>query len=704
MVLNQDGSKAEDADEPMHSTPPVSAKIGQVADRFTMGRRFAAGGYGEIFDAGDRLFERSVVIKKLRPELLSNPQAIERFWKEAKLQAQLDHPSVAPIYDLGTDDGGNLYLAMKKIEGVTLKTIIERFRKLALAGKLSVGASSKSLANRLDFFRRLCNAVDFAHNHGIAHCDLKPENVMLSATGGLCLMDWGCACALDSEREGNLIGTPAYLAPECYEDRKIHRSRDLFALGVILFELVSLKEPYRAATPTEVARKVRRGEISDNASDAAGRRIPDELQKIIQCCIEVDVSRRYRTVRELKLDVENYLFNREVSVAPDSPMRKLSRIMYRHRILTTVILAALLIGFLGWIGLEGYRRSVIRRELAEWNYANLLFQQRSDELAGALDRGFLALKSQLLMLAAGMRDAKGDEEEPLPIYSTEDFRSAATQPEDMADSAAYSQKISLRHPMVYLPGKMDKAAARKILKFNRSLASQRLLLLLGGGEASVGCPDTFSETNKREFLRKGGVVRRVFSVYFSGMVMAQPGYYEPINGSDVLSKWLRSETHGAVRWGHPYFDSDGRRIVSFMTDLYDRTNRKVGVAGLDIDMSNGIGQVLAQSQLMKSYGQCVIYLVNRAGSVMYSSRQMEDQPKAAFRTGATPKQGKLEKLPFGNLLDNMRRGGMTQQIFSDAAHPDRLIAGTAIPSMNWYFFAVVPRKALYAQERERNRP
>ena len=186
--------------------------------RYTLGDAIGAGGMGEVFTAHDRTLRRDIAVKVLRR---AGPVARERFAAEAQVTAQLDHPNIVPVHDLGTLADGRPFLAMKHVRGASLREWLDRNPR-------------PDLEARLDVLRRVCDAMAFAHAQGVLHRDLKPENVMVGAFGEVLVMDWGLARPITPTgstdagplhvdrfeagalrtRDGGVAGTPAYMAPE----------------------------------------------------------------------------------------------------------------------------------------------------------------------------------------------------------------------------------------------------------------------------------------------------------------------------------------------------------------------------------------------------------------------------------------------------------------------------------------------------------
>jgi serine/threonine-protein kinase len=253
------------------SEPPEPVRTEDVplaiADRYALGAEIARGGMGTIIHAFDRLLDRPVALKVLPAESLGDPAARLRFIDEAKATAQLDHPSVVPVHDVGELGDGRIFFAMKLVQGVNLEQVLEHAR----AGN----AGAKSLPALLQAFLRVCEAVAFAHARGLLHRDLKPQNIMLGEFGEVYVMDWGLfkwssQAAAEAQRpeppssrrqpppsddpadhakrdsfvrrhlesDGRFAGTLPYMSPEQAHASSLDARSDVYALGAVLYEIL----------------------------------------------------------------------------------------------------------------------------------------------------------------------------------------------------------------------------------------------------------------------------------------------------------------------------------------------------------------------------------------------------------------------------------------------------------------------------------
>ncbi len=303
---------------------PVAARGEGMDPRYELGELLGRGGMGEVRLAHDERVGRDVAIKRLRCEGAPPAEAVSRFLREARVQGRLDHPAIVPVHDLGTDEAGVPYFAMKRLAGTTLAAILERLAK-------GDADAEQRWPRRLLLARlaEICLAVQFAHTRGVVHRDLKPHNVMLGDYGEVYVLDWGIAKIADDDpapggtgtiRRGDLdtldsvvgetaagavLGTPGYMPPEQVRGGAIDHRVDVYALGCMLFEVLALEPAHpRGAGVLEATLTSGRLRPAARRPDAD---IPPELDDATADATAPDARDRTPDARALHDAIQRYL-------------------------------------------------------------------------------------------------------------------------------------------------------------------------------------------------------------------------------------------------------------------------------------------------------------------------------------------------------------------------------------------------------------
>ena len=289
-------------------------------ERYELREVLGEGGMGEVRLCRDRRLGREVALKVIRATGAQRPDLRARFEREARVQGQLEHPSIVPIYDIGLDAHGAAYFTMRRVRGLTLEQVLEARRKGSAA------AQSFSPARLLGAFASVCQAVAFAHARGLVHRDLKPANIMLGDFGEVYLLDWGLAKVVGAPetaggaegasvhgsgatRAGDAMGTPGYMAPEQVRGEldRVDERCDVYALGAILFELLTLERLHQGATVQELYATTLGGAEARAAVRAPGHAVPPELEAVYVRATALEPAERFPSARELHDAVERYV-------------------------------------------------------------------------------------------------------------------------------------------------------------------------------------------------------------------------------------------------------------------------------------------------------------------------------------------------------------------------------------------------------------
>src|SRR5258708_7856474 len=261
--------------------------------RYEIIRLLGQGGMGAVYQAHDRELERQVALKVIRGDMAANPEILRRFKQELILARQITHKNVIRIFDLGQADGIK-FITMEYIEGQDLQGLLKQKKKLEPADAAKIIA-------------QVCRALEVAHAEGVIHRDLKPQNIMLDKTGRVYVMDFGIArSTLTSSmtQTGALIGTPDYMSPEQAKGQTVDARSDLFAIGIIFYEILSGQSPYIADTTM--------GKLWKRTSEPArplgelDKAIPQPLAAIVKKCLEIDPQERFASATELLHAIEDW--------------------------------------------------------------------------------------------------------------------------------------------------------------------------------------------------------------------------------------------------------------------------------------------------------------------------------------------------------------------------------------------------------------
>src|SRR4051812_4994294 len=256
-------------------------------------RKLGAGGMADVYLAEDQELGRRIAIKILNDRHANDEQFIERFRREAKNAAALNHPNIVSIYDRGEAEH-TYYIAMEFLDGRTLKELV-------------VGRGPAPVKVAVEYARQILSALRFAHRHGIVHRDIKPHNVLVDREGRVKVTDFGIARAGTSQmtEAGSIVGTAQYLSPEQARGTEVDQRSDLYSLGVVLYELLTGQTPFDGDTPVEIAMK--HLSAAPRPPSQIRHDVPHDLDTVVTRALAKDPAARYQSADEMEADLERLL-------------------------------------------------------------------------------------------------------------------------------------------------------------------------------------------------------------------------------------------------------------------------------------------------------------------------------------------------------------------------------------------------------------
>ncbi len=393
-----EGGVALDGTGKSSSSAASSVLVDQAGRKYDIGKVVASGGMGAILQAKDMNIRRTVAMKVLLDPKQADEDQILRFIEEAQITGQMEHPSIVPVHELGVDASGNVFYTMKFVKGVTLDEILDDIKE----GNAETIAKYP-LNILLNIFLKMCDAVAFAHTKNVVHRDLKPENIMVGEFGEVLVMDWGLGKVLgrneneedaaprsvsnltliDSARAGNagtglgamtlegqVMGTPLYMAPEQAYGRvsEIDHRTDIYALGAILYRILTLHPPVDGDTVNAILVKVVQGKIEPPTRYGRSHRsplphlpaghVPAALSHVAMKAMSLEKQDRYQAVRNLQKDIEAYQGGFATKAERAGWIRRGMLLAKRHKglVAASAVVLLLVMVFGSYAGWEWYKK------------------------------------------------------------------------------------------------------------------------------------------------------------------------------------------------------------------------------------------------------------------------------------------------------------------------------------------------------------
>ncbi|MBM4037341.1 MAG: serine/threonine protein kinase [Planctomycetes bacterium] len=471
---------SEQKTQPLPDRPPEGAvalpPARPAGEAYRLGPAIGEGGMAIIYEAHDPSLGRTVALKVLKPHLSGDPDLQSRFFHEARILGQLEHPGVVPVFAAGSLPGHGPFYAMKKVRGRTLR---ELFRTLGPRDF----RSRQHTGRLVDIFEKVCQTVAYAHAAGVLHRDLKPENIMVDEFGVVVVLDWGLSKKLNVSAEeqgivatqiGIVKGTPAYMSPEqaSGSGADVDFRTDVFALGIVLYEILTGSLPFSGHSRTEVMEKVL---YHDPAPPRQlNRQASRTLAAICMKALSKDPARRYPSARELAEDIRLYRDLLPTSAYRPGLIERLAKWIGRHHAISAAAATAILIALaLGAFLIHRAETSRLIHELAEQR-----LKDKSQKAQLSMRAGVTALRNfDEKILAAEDAMAKLPADDPA--------RRALQSDIDELDTARYMAQNGLRSVatglVTELTAKTDGDISKidpEILKFFREIGVESVQALV----------------------------------------------------------------------------------------------------------------------------------------------------------------------------------------------------------------------------------
>lgn len=681
--------------------PPLKNKLElqDINNNYELKEKFSEGSQGIISTAFDKSLKRDVVVKSLKVDEVEEHarQDESLFVSEARIMAQLDHPSIIPLYGLHSGTESKLHLAMKHIHGKTLKQYLEDIVTLYEREGIETFDEWRSITNRIEYLIKVCDAIDYSHCKGVVHRDIKPENIMIGNYGEVYVMDWGLACLVEPEKfsdsehhdevgrygKNELVGTPCYIAPELIRGEPCSAQSDVFALGMILFEIVTLTRAVSGKTVKQALSNIVNWNYRPFKHRFLKKKLSNDLKAIVTKAICEPLSHRYKSASDMARDLRLYLMREEISARPDNVFRKCMRAMGNHKMITLTVVLSILLALSASTIHSLYTQNALIIEQKNREDMLAYFQGYASKRANKMERIFFYLKNQLKNTAyrAG-RVLNNKIYTNEKIYKNKDFLKKNTAPADYFYAPAYDMKISLQHTVLKLG-----AGTTADDKLNKRIVGLRAMFKHIMFTSDPDFEHKVKSDIEKIITTKGAPLIWVYMGLKNGSMFSFPGKLYKLNYDPRKRPWYKSalKRKKHLTWSKPYLDTSGLNIVlSCLQCVYDKKNNFLGVIAMDISLG------YIQKYMFNKKVNSVLkeYLLNKKSEVILSSDFKDKDARTNKHANLV-----LKKFAFYKELRKAIEGDKVN--FEATEHGKKYIFSLSkLPSLEYYHVQQISEKDL----------
>jgi eukaryotic-like serine/threonine-protein kinase len=660
------------------------------------------GAMGEILIARDNKLNRTVAYKKIHAHVAEIPSYLGRFYMEAQVTAQLQHPNIVPVYGL-MSSGGNVGYAMKLIDGITLKDHIRETQEQYV----NDGAPDEhhTLHARLEHFLKVCDAMHYAHRKGVLHRDLKPLNIMIGPYNEVYVMDWGIAKTVDVDKDmfgektvlvgheevasedktkmGQVMGTPAYMSPEQAEgehDILDHRS-DLYALGLILFELVTFHRAISGKNTDQIMMKARRGHIDPPPAYGKQEDAQEQLLAIVKKATEYMPEDRYPTVADFSDDIRRFMHGEAIKARPESRKQKIMRWVTHHRKAAVNIMVYSVLASFVSIVLVLFLQMQAMKETQSEGQKTTQFITAVATKSQKIDSQFLKYEGILEGLKIGAENLLNQGSlEKTTYYTNKTIAIPGKGPDDYKFSDIYGLPISVDYHVYKLAPGVEVSDVEPTLHRLNPLRHSFKSLMLKSYKEDV--PPDDDKAAHDIIMKEGLPLVWAYVGLEEGLHAAYPGKAGYPDAFDTRQRpWYRSSMNNTgISWLQPYIDVGGRGVLlPCTTPLFDNDGQFIGVAGVELTLD----YIRKRLMPMHSEGLEETYLLNDEAKIIVKSSDKSQSYAIGTLINSVED---LDVFQNEYVVNKISKGQSGHYFYIDRGR-EKVIAYYKLNSTGWYYVA-----------------